>query len=351
MLAIFGGVLLWFSVMLHQYMGIAAFFICVAIVLPPWMFPRRKLFAGFSVRKPDKAQPDAPEIEKRPGIRWASGFGMAIIGLVLIAGSYFYSGRVAYNLTFGPEPWAFGRGPLSGNTFQSWLFLYEQVDAWGYGFEEFDPQRPLQGYTEGWLSPEYPRNRYAWVRNWLYNADEPFDAPAFAHNQLAYFTLFVIAASVLLAPLMWMRYKRTYVFAMLTGITFIGLGVYWEPHYFEFWIVPAIFVATIGIMLLNLLGEALAKLIRARRRPTEFLAQVPVIAYAVVLMLAVFGHNLRQYVVPFSRVQTLESRPRWDDRFVFPHFAEEVYRVPGNVYRDIYDTVPGSIFPEGRRER
>jgi hypothetical protein len=164
---------------------------------------------------------------------------------------------------------------------------------WGHGIERFDPRAPFRGYTDAFLSQDPGWGKYNANYNFAYDMKDASTAESFSNNQLAFFTLLSICSSLLLFPMLARRYGRSFVAVFLCLAAYCVFFTYWEPFYFEFWIVPAILLAICAILILNVLGEKFA-LILPR------FGQFPFYAYAVFIVFVFFTHNMKNYVIPYS---------------------------------------------------
>jgi len=219
-------------------------------------------------------------------------------------------------------------------TFQQWLFFYMTTGDWGHGINKFDPAGVLYGYTSSYLAP--PSKDYFYIQKaypFRYNLSEPGieNRVSFTHNQVAYFTLFLLIGTLLFLPWMWMRYGRTLFFMMMTGGIFTALSVYWEPYYFEFWMVPNMFYMLWAVLLLNVIGEKLSPLLKK-------LSQIPGYAYAVFFLLVMASYNFTTFTVPFTKDFQIHGIPLWarDNNYWKKFLNDSVYKNPKNPYQGIY---------------
>ncbi len=317
---VLGGVILFLGVMAHQYMAIPAVLGCVALVLPRWLFPDPRRWAPFRRSSPqrDRSVRDIPR-------RAVATVVMALVGVSLVAGAYFWAGKTVYNLPFAGEQGVEARGPLRSNTFQRWLFLYAGTNMWGRGLEQFDPRAPFRGYTDMFISQPGTVTRFN--RNYRFE-------DGFVHRQLRNMTAFLVAATVILLPALWMRYRRLFVFVLSTAVVKILFTTYWEAYYYEFWIIPGMLLVVLLVMILHHLAVLLNGV-------TLRGGSLPGVAYLLFLSLVFFNHNVQHYLVNYSRVQRLESySSEWPESYYLPLFSTDIYLHPQDVHREAF---PGSL--------
>lgn len=340
-------VILFLSVMGHQYMAISCLIFCVALGLPPYFFPDWNPWQVFKKRKKKKFDAQQPEIDQKPIKRYIGVISCALLAVFLIAGAFFWAGKTQYNFSFDNPHSRDQRGPLAGGrTFQEWLFLYAQLDMWGHGIERFDPRSPFRGMTDGFVSQIRDTSRFNKKYTFEYKVDEPANPNYFTKNQLAYFTWGLVFLTAALFPLLWTTYKRTFLFTLSSAVSFSIFTTWWEAYYFEFWLVPSLLFITLAVMILNYLGD----------RINLFLGkggQVPFMAYLLFLGVIFFNHNVQHYLVYYSRIYNVEGAPpNYSDDFVYGLFGgPEVYKHPGNVHQEAFGTRKGEVYLSPPRPR
>jgi len=360
-----GAVILFLGVMGHQFMGIISVLACVSVFLPPFLF--RLNLPGRPFRVKSAFAANKPVIDKNMVKRYQAGVVMSILGAALIIGAFFWAGKTQYNMPFGKGNPVTARGPLNGWSFQQWLFLYANLDTWGHGINRFDPRAPLRGYTDAFLSQIEDVTRFNRNYRFLYNVKTPFAEISFSHNQLAYFTAGVFLGLILLFPVMWKKYKRTFFFLLSSLISCALFTTYWEPQYYEFWLVPAISVLILGILIAQTLGSAVNILLEkvglwgsggtspgqeknerqennANRIHGRRIGEIPFIFYFIFLAFVFFAHNNLYYLIDYSRGKKLEGYSRdWEESYYMDLYSDQLYLFPDNVHKKAFGTEKGEV--------
>ena len=322
LLAVLGGVILFITIMFHQYMAISAIASFLSLLVPQCLFlkPRRRV--PFLIVQPGVKT----RLEKNLKTRLAAAFLMAGTGAVLTAAAYFYVGKSNYNLPFDEPRPETSRGPYYYTTFPQWLFEYEDTGWWGEGFRQFNVKNSFRGFTNSFLAPKGIKYLRFYGLNFNYNVDKPFDETAFAYNQVACFCMFGLFGTLLLIPAMWRRYGRVLFFLLSSLIAFSIFITYWEPVYFEFWLIPCCLVCILGVMCLNLLGEKVGLCIKK-------ISQVPFYFYIFILILTLASHNIRHFVIPYSSETHYEDVSQ-DPRIAnyMDLFSTYIYKNPDDPY-------------------
>lgn len=332
------GLFIFAGMMGHQYIAFLAVALGISLLAPGFIFKKLHIYKIFYIIR----KKTVPKVDKSPGKRTLALAVIVLTSLITVVSAYFYAGKTEYNLQFDTPTPAKSHGIWRGILFQEWLFAYATADVWGKGIEKFNPLRPFRGYTDGFLSQPPDVHKYNFNKTFKYNTPEPLAPESFVHNQLAYYTLFVLAGMILLAPFLLRRYKRIYLILLISLVFYLVFFTYWEPHYYEFWLIPSLLMVLSGILILNYLGEQLSKLIKSRM-------QTPFYLYALILLITFGGHNLLNYIVPYSRVIRTWGvyrylRNPWNNPL---HYSLKVYKNPRNVYKTVYDTKPGRVMPDG----
>jgi hypothetical protein len=254
-----------------------------------------KPLAGFTLSSPFDISKEKrlPLVDSKPAARIRMWFVFSLSGALLIAGAYFYAGETHYNLKFDTSERRESRGIWASSTFQRWLFSYATTNMWGHGIERFDPRSPVRGFTDACLSQDPKWPKYNANYNFAYNMKDASSPEAFSNDILAFFTLLSMCGSILLFPSLARRYGRNFIALFFCLIVYCVFFTYWEPFYFEFWIVPSVLVVILGLLLFNLLGEKLSKILRG-------IGQIPFYACAVFIAFVFITHNMNNYVIPYS---------------------------------------------------
>jgi hypothetical protein len=325
LLAIVSGIVLFLSVMFHQYMGFTCVISVVTLLLPPFFF-RDRSFLPFRMKQKEKKA----AIEHNPRSRYLTVAVMGLTGIILIAAGFFYTGESVYNLPFSKDEHREIRSIFGRTPFPRWIMGYAVLDTWGKGFEQFNPRNPFWGFTRSFLTSVPEGNLYTFDYGYYYNIREPFHEKGITHNQVAYFTAIALVGTLLFFPLMWKRYRRIFFFILTNIVVFALYITYWEAHYYEFWLIPCLLLCMLGILLLNLLGEKLAFLLRNA-------SQVPFYAYIIFFTLIVSFHNIRYHAAPYSRTRLFYGiSERWSENYYLGLINRDIYKNPDNPYKDVY---------------
>lgn len=360
--AILLGIAFGIGIIMHQYVAFA----CVVaglVMLVPDIPDLRRLVSPFSRRAAGKRggswssrlaapprEKEEPRLRRRYGLRVVATLLAGVVGISVVVGAYLWVGRGIYNLPFSGEEDHSGesRGLWRYTTFQRWLFIYETSDSWGYGLESFLPWRTARGYTDAFVTQYEPHVKYNQNRGFEYDIDDPLKPGAVPYNLIAYLTIGVVVACILFFPFLLSRYGRVFLALLLMLPPYFVFFTYWEPFYFEFWLIPTMLVALLGMLILNWLGEvagaalrtaaAAGPLRRARdeadrpsRGYTAFLGRLPLMLAFGALVFIVATHNVVEYVVPYSREEQREGTASWEDWQVRRMYSESVYRRPLSV--------------------
>jgi hypothetical protein len=335
-----GGAFFFLGIMAHQYILISCAIGGICIALPPFLFRQSVSPSPFSIIKPQRPK---PLIDSKPRIRWASFLILAVFGALFTIGGYFYAGKSRYNLSFGEPTPAVSRGLWRESTFQRWLLSYSVDKKWGYGFRLFNPRAPARGILEAFLSRGNLSKLYTDKLNLPFDMDHPFSPDAFVPNQSVFFTLISVAGSLLFFPMLVKRYGRRFLFLFFSLGANAAFFTYWEPGYFEFWLIPSVQIAALVILLLNALAEKLSFLGPVLGKAVR----MPFYAYVLFIAFLFASHNMLYYLVPHSRIVVSDgvaSSIYNEDEFK-KLYAAPYYKHPGNVFQDVYQTAPGSFMP------
>ena len=344
-LSVVGGIFMFFGVMAHQYMVITCIVGGLCIALPS--FPVRIPFfpSPFTISRNPLPR---PVIDSKPLVRYASLAILAVFGALLTIGGYFYAGKTRYNLSFDQPTPTLSRGLWRNTTFQRWLYSYSTDNKWGFGFQYFNPRSSAKGYFEAFLSRKNLSKLYTSKLTIPYDVDRPFSADAFVPNQLAFFTVIAVAGSILFFPMLYKRYGRRFLFLFLSLAADVAFFTYWEPGYFEFWLLPSIQVAGLCILLLNALAEKLSSLVPVLGRA----ARLPFYAYVLFIAILFSSHNMLYYLAPHSRIVISDGvmESIYSEEEYRRLYANPYYKHPENPYQDVYGPMPAFIATTPIRE-
>ncbi|MBN2443764.1 MAG: hypothetical protein JXJ04_20550 [Spirochaetales bacterium] len=324
--SILAGIILFIDIMFHQYLGIACVIFCIAISLPPYFFPVKPLWKNFIKIRNEKK----PEIDEIPRTRYSATGIIILICLVLTGAAYFYTGVAVYKLPFDkPSPIAHN-GPFKNIIFQKWIFLYGLFGGYGHGYKSWNPMKPFRGYTNAFLSPTVEQKKRYDTLTFQYNIRNFFKKESFIYNQVAIFSIIGLICPLIFIVLMWKRYRRSFFFIMSSLIIFILFTTYWEPYYYEFWLIPCFFICILAIMFCNLIGEGLSLFFRR-------FAQTPFYVYIFFIILCLFSFNSERHIIPYSRERRMEELyPPWTLADFLKLYSTTIYKHPDDPYKTIY---------------
>ncbi|MBN1524079.1 MAG: hypothetical protein JW904_06350 [Spirochaetales bacterium] len=328
-----GGLACAAGIAAHQYMAIPAGICCLFFIFPKTGILSRLSAKPFAITLPE------PKLDfKKQLIHIVPGAVLAVSAVIFSLLLYFTIASF-FRMTYTPrEGIAFIDDIQS---FQRWFLGYARLDAWGYGFKRFNPKAPFTGFTDSFLTGAHGIFVKDFNFVFSYKISAFFNKASFPYNVLAVFTLIVGAGSILLAGPLIKKYGRLFPCVFFSFAALAVFSTYWEPHYFEFWLVPNVLFVILSVMFLNCIGEQTAKLFG---KAGGLLRPVP--ALAILLAASVlFLHNTEHYLVPYSRVKHLQAiSSSWDPSY-YNLWSDSVYKYPENVYKDVYGTKQGEVWP------
>ncbi len=321
------GISFFIGIMMHQYTVIASAVIGLVCLLPGMKFIRgfgRPFMRTGGIKTSGAGErKDSARLSDRYRLRVACCLIAAVVAVGLTVGAYLWVGRGIYNLHYAGDSYdGKGRGIWRGTTFQRWLFAYEMSDSWGRGLETFKPWQPARGLTDSFLTQYEPHLKYSREQEFDYDIDNLSSEKAFAFNIVAYFFFFTIAASILLFPFLLKRYGRTFLALFLMIPPYFIFFTYWEPFYFEFWLLPAIIIIAMGVLIFNWAGESAARLLRL----PLLLGKLPLLLLFAGLTFIMASHNIENYVIPYTRTKHQEGVDGLETSRYIPLFSDPVYR-------------------------
>ncbi|MBI3396227.1 MAG: hypothetical protein HY042_10365 [Spirochaetia bacterium] len=310
------GVVFTLGILLHQYMGLA----CITLALPLLMPDR--LFGANAKKAP--ANGTIRDFFKR--VHFLAG--AAVVTFVLTAGAYLYAGVGIYNLPYDkPHPQQ-NKGIWNHLIFQHWIITYLTVDDWGQGIKSFHPEEPARGLTDAFVSqksmvPKYNRNF-----KFDFHPESPLDAETAPFTWSLYFVCFTLGAGILLVLPLCRRYGRAYAGMLLSLPVFVWLGAYWEPFYYEFWIVPEVILCLLGTLALHFLSEWMGARLGS-------VARLPAVAVASAFTVLITSHNMIWWLLPHSKHEYCEGLDPWKDD------PGKIDRISGRwIYKNPNDPAP-----------
>lgn len=331
------GLFFFANLLFHQFMAICCVLTVFVFALPETVFQAALPLQPFSLdtRRPLRAQAYPWRVTRR----FVNLVVAAVCGVILIGATYFYVGRLYYNLPFaGESPAPVGRFPFEKFTFQKWLFFYQADDRpWGRGINTNDVQIPYYSFTKGMLSatgPKYLRaieRDAAWRIKFDYNVEDIFAPKNFVFNLAAFFSLITVAGCIFFFPALLARFRRIFLLCLLSFVTFSLFAVFWEAAYVEFWLVPVALFLVLGIMVLKIIEEKLALFLSRT-------AAVVVLPFLVALVIGFFAHNMLYSVIPYClqpHVEDVLAWPEYNEKYQ-QYFSRGIYKNPVNPYAQIW---------------
>ncbi|MBN1697380.1 MAG: hypothetical protein JW881_07690 [Spirochaetales bacterium] len=347
-----GGIILFVDIMFHQYMGIACCAFCIALGLPSCFFPGKAKKAGLMNHSgryledrgiladsgglygigPLRIIPAQriSALRKSPGRRYLCIGIITAICLSATTAAYFYAGKSVYHLPFDkPSPVAVN-GPFKNTTFQTWIFRYATFSGYGHGFRQFDPRQSFRGLTNAFLSPTVNQTKRYDELVFQYDMKEMFGKESRVFNLVALFCLLVLAGVIVFFPFMWIRYGRSFFFILLSFVLFSVFTAYWEPDYFEFWLIPCLLLCILSIQLLAAAGEGLEAVFGG-------FSHIPFYACMLFFILSLFSFNSERHIIPYSQRSRIEELyPPWTEETFRKLFSDGIYNDPLDPYKTGY---------------
>ncbi len=321
------GVCFFIGIMFHQYFVLVSVSITVMFFIPDKIFFLKIKSPDFVTIKQNKSE----SIFKKSFKQRAKSFTIIVlVTSILTTGAYFWSGAVYYGLPFKKDHKAKVDSLWKKLTFQKWLFAYRtkrrSSETWGDGFSKFHPKLVLRGVTDAFLSQKHTL-KYNKIKRFNYDLKNIGNRAQIAHNALAVFlALFFVIFILFFIPAL-KKYKYIFGAFVLNFILFSLLGVYWEPYYFEFWLIPAVLVIVIFTLLLNTAADKL-KIITGKLSHIAFYFLLFAFLYIF------FLHNLKYYVVPHSFKLPVEGLTKEDREKNAHYFSQGIYKYPYDPYKN-----------------
>ncbi|MBN2532423.1 MAG: hypothetical protein JXB88_06000 [Spirochaetales bacterium] len=323
--AVIAGILLFLNIMFHQYMGIACVAFCITLLLPSFLFPEINPAPFMKIRTGKR-----PAFDRKPKIRYSFICIAAFICLLFTGAAYFYTGVSVYHLPFDKPSPNTSNGPFKNWIFQKWIFFYGSLRGYGHGYRKWDPKKPFRGYTNAFLSPVKEEKKRYDKLSFNYKVKNFFEKGSFIHNQVALFSVIGLFCPLIFIPVMWKRYRRGFFFILFSLVLYILFVTYWEPYYYEFWLIPCYLVCILAIQFFNLAGEHLAGFFRG-------LSQFPFYLYIIFIILCLFSFNSERHIIPYSRERRVEELYHpWTEEEFLRLFSTTIYRYSENPYKTLY---------------
>lgn len=326
LLILAGAFTLFLGIMFHQFLALGCFAFFFAVIAPPFLFNLRWFRKPFGIKKQKSPK---TLLDSSPVKRYRIGILIALVGAAFTFCAYFYTGKTVYNLPVAEDENVRARGPFGRVLLQRWLFLYENADVWGKGIEKFKPQAPFRGFTDAFVSRGDNVTKYNFVYNFRYAFNQWDKLPFSAHNFIGFFTIFVLAGTVFFFMPLLRRYRRTFLFNTLILMALCVFGVYWEPNYMEFWIVPSLLFVVQGVFICNFIMEKFPRV-----KGKELVFYLLFTGFTAVIGL----HNFKEHLYPFAMERKREvgmSIVKYNKKYESV-FVQSVYRNPRNPYKGIY---------------
>lgn len=318
--AVFTGLVFAVGIVLHQYMGLACATLFLPLLIPPAVF-RSSMGDFIATRQHDRAKVSAVVGRSLSYPKRFTITATVVLWTTLFTSTaYLYAGRTVYHLPFDrPRP-AEATGLWNYLIFQHWIITYLTVDDWGQGIRKFKSEEPLRGFIDAFSSQEKPVPKYNRNFRFDFALDRPADRNAAPYNWPVYYTLLVIAGTLLFGRILCARYGPIPLMLVLSLGIFTWLGAYWEPFYYEFWILPVEILIFLGTILSAWAARSLQMRLRIFSLPVHLLTA----AFCLLILL----HNVKYWMIPHSRIEYREGTGTWEDE------PEHVDRVSGGgIYR------------------
>lgn len=290
-------IVFYLGVMQHQTMILAAVAIFVGWILPY-----------------NKNSKKTPPVIANTVWRWGGGLSLGIMTFIMVSMAYWAVGRLYYKLPYDRPDIRTAKGVWKYRSFQQWLFAYHVDGVWGKGHKEFDIRMPLRGLTDGFLSQQKMGDKYNQKDSFLFNYSSfrsLFSKYHFLHN-MTFLILFFIALFLLLfSHRMAKIYGRTWIVLISALVLYFFLGSYWEPFYFEFWIMP---VSIVWIVFILILDYIFFKKEKERSAMGSLFSGWMQNAVSLMLFLFVFLiaiYNFRYNTIPHSQIVYIEGLGRY----------------------------------------
>ncbi|MBN2738064.1 MAG: hypothetical protein JXR70_13855 [Spirochaetales bacterium] len=331
--AIFSGVVLFMNIMFHQYLAVInVFFILLFFVrLPVFSL---SFFKSFIFYKKAKINGN----KKFTFLNLFKSLKLCIVMLLvacsLIILAYVYVGKSIYRLPFEGEVSQENSNKhfFSNISFQKWLFLYENYSNWGNGIKTYDPRKVFTGFTNAFLAPPFQTTRRLRGIDLRYNFKDFFNRKYLIYNVFAIMTLFVFIMLVVLLPALYKRFGSMFLLILFSFIALSILFTYWEPEYFEFWLVPVHLFCFLFLMIAIFLCEKISIVLNKYAEA--------IFSFSIFCLLIIFTlHNWTEYVIPYSSAKQIEEiDPGWNLDYCKSLFSSGIYKHPELPYGNLYQT-------------
>jgi hypothetical protein len=281
---------------------------------------------------------EIPVIGRKAGVRYLSVCIVTFLCCILTAAAYFYTGKSVYHLPFDkPSPVAVN-GPFKNTTFQTWVLRYATFRGYGHGFRLFNPKKSFRGLTNAFLSPTVEQRKRFDGLTFNYNLNRFFEQKSFVYNQVALFCFICIGGMIIFIPFLWIRYRRSFFFILLCLVLFSLFTTYWEPYYYEFWLIPCLLICILSIQLLNLAGEKLSRI-------SLGFSHIPFYIYIVFFIICLFSFNSGRHIIPYSQTRRIEELYRpWTEEEFLMLFSTDIYKYPEAPYKTLYPEYREDVF-------
>lgn len=285
----------------------------------------------------------------KPSYRWSGSILLGILTFILVAFAYWAAGKMYYHLPYDKPNIHSARGVWRYQSFQQWLFTYHVSGVWGKGHKEFDIRMPLRGFTDGVLSQQKLKDKYNKSKKFLYNfssLQSIVSQNSFLHNFIFILLIFIILSLFFLSYYLAKIYGRIYFVLLLSFLLYFFLGSYWEPHYFEFWIMPVSITWLLFILILNFLFSKLYSQEKSHKLTNLFKGWlVNALKFTVLFLALMIGiYNLKYNTIPHSQYIYLEGTGKYKNLdFTNRYKMKKMYRkfpVSENYPKALFRQIP-----------
>jgi hypothetical protein len=323
--SLLGGAMLFLGVMMHQTNAFACIVMSLCILIPGKLLNGIPVFNIFSIVDYVRT----PLIDTRLRHRYSAWALYTFTGVFLVIAAYFWVGQSHYNLTLDKNMHRESKGLWSTYTFQQWLFSYATTDMWGHGIRDFNPKAPFRGFSDAMLSQDTGWQKFNRNYEFKYKIDALPDSGNFAENLLAWLTISVAGFSLLFFPMLVRKYGRVFLCLFFCTIVYCIFFTYWEPFYFEFWLIPALLVSTLWILILNFVSGKINRFIPG-------LGSIVLYGLMSFVAFVFITHNLRNYIIPYSRDRHMQgiSYAISPERYEWM-FSPSVYKNPQHPHEKL----------------
>ncbi len=309
----FAGLVLFAGVMFHEYMVGSCIALFIGLLLPDSIF-QLKIPTAF-----ERIKLRESKIEVSLLRRYVSLLFLFLFCFIPTAWVYLWGGRVVWQLEYNEALYSF----------QNWIFGYLVGSPYGRAITKYIPEYSMRGFTDAF---------FARTDGIQYNAytDFQFQLTSFTNRVEVTHTLLPSMILVFLLILIFFFFKltrfygRTFFILILHFLFFLFIGIDIEPHYFEFWIIPALLFTVFFALFWNYLAE----------QAKEYFVLAPIRTLAGVGLfisaLLVSVHNYQYELILHSRNFKTEGVYGKIGETPIEYFKSSVnYKYPNDPYKEV----------------